>query len=302
MAEDLTEYMHEQGVRVRYMHSDVDTVERIEIIRDLRLGAFDVLVGINLLREGLDIPECAFVGHPGRRQGGLPALGDLPGADHRPRRPQHRRQGGALRRPHHRLHGARHGRDQPAAARSSTPTTPSTASRPRASSATSPNILDSPYEKGDRVTVDAGVAESAKPFLGSNFQATLRDLETKMREAAANLEFETAARLRDEVKRLKMLDLEFANDLMTAPGEAVDREAPEARAQGGAGGGAGAVQEGAALTAPVIRESAKRLRDPPRWCWSRTQIPGWVDLEGASPLAEYGLAFLEGNIQGAERR
>ena len=61
MAEDLTEYLHEQGVRVRYMHSDVDTIERIEIIRDLRLGAFDVLVGINLLREGLDIPECALV-------------------------------------------------------------------------------------------------------------------------------------------------------------------------------------------------------------------------------------------------
>src|SRR6185295_11425145 len=61
MAEDLTEYMHEQGVRVRYMHSDIDTVERIEIIRDLRLGAFDVLVGINLLREGLDIPECGLV-------------------------------------------------------------------------------------------------------------------------------------------------------------------------------------------------------------------------------------------------
>jgi superfamily II DNA/RNA helicase len=61
MAEDLTEYLHEHGVRVRYMHSDIDTLERIEIIRDLRLGAFDVLVGINLLREGLDIPECAFV-------------------------------------------------------------------------------------------------------------------------------------------------------------------------------------------------------------------------------------------------
>ena len=61
MAEDLTEYMHEQGIRVRYMHSDIDTLERIEIIRDLRLGAFDVLVGINLLREGLDIPECALV-------------------------------------------------------------------------------------------------------------------------------------------------------------------------------------------------------------------------------------------------
>src|SRR5207245_233865 len=62
MAEDLTEYLHEQGIRVRYMHSDIDTIERIEIIRDLRLGAFDALVGINLLREGLDIPECAFVG------------------------------------------------------------------------------------------------------------------------------------------------------------------------------------------------------------------------------------------------
>src|SRR5690606_27292779 len=61
MAEDLTEYMHEQGVRVRYMHSDVDTLERIEILRDLRLGTFDVLIGINLLREGLDIPECGLV-------------------------------------------------------------------------------------------------------------------------------------------------------------------------------------------------------------------------------------------------
>ena len=64
MAEDLTEYMHEQGIRVRYMHSDIDTLERIEIIRDLRLGAFDVLIGINLLREGLDIPECASGRHP----------------------------------------------------------------------------------------------------------------------------------------------------------------------------------------------------------------------------------------------
>ena len=61
MAEDLTEYMHEAGIRVRYLHSDIDTLERIEIIRDLRLGAFDVLIGINLLREGLDIPECALV-------------------------------------------------------------------------------------------------------------------------------------------------------------------------------------------------------------------------------------------------
>ena len=62
MAEDLTEYLHENGIKVRYMHSDIDTLERIEIMRDLRLGVFDVLVGINLLREGLDIPECALVG------------------------------------------------------------------------------------------------------------------------------------------------------------------------------------------------------------------------------------------------
>ncbi len=62
MAEALTEYMHEAGIKVRYVHSDVDTLERIEIIRDLRLGVFDVLIGINLLREGLDIPECALVG------------------------------------------------------------------------------------------------------------------------------------------------------------------------------------------------------------------------------------------------
>ena len=62
MAEDLTEYLHENGIKVRYLHSDIDTLERIEIMRDLRMGVFDVLVGINLLREGLDIPECALVG------------------------------------------------------------------------------------------------------------------------------------------------------------------------------------------------------------------------------------------------
>jgi excinuclease ABC subunit B len=74
------------------------------------------------------------------------------------------------------------------------------------------------------VTVDVGVAEDAKPFLGHNFQTTLRDLEGKMREAAGNLEFETAARIRDEIKRLKLMDLEFANEAMTPAGETVDRE------------------------------------------------------------------------------
>jgi excinuclease ABC subunit B len=86
------------------------------------------------------------------------------------------------------------------------------------------DLLASPYERGDRVTVDVGVAEDAKPFLGHNFQTTLRDLEGKMREAAGNLEFETAARIRDEIKRLKLMDLEFANEAMTPAGETVDRE------------------------------------------------------------------------------
>ena len=226
MAEDLTEYMHEQGVRVRYMHSDVDTVERIEIIRDLRLGAFDVLVGINLLREGLDIPECAFVavldadkegflrsetslvqtiGRAARNLDGRVVLyaDSITGSMERAMAETQRR------REKQHAWNVEHG------------VTPESVRRDIA------NILDSPYEKEGRVQVDAGVAESAKPFLGSNFQTTLRDLETKMREAAANLEFETAARLRDELKRLKMLDLEFANDVMTPVGEEVDREAPK---------------------------------------------------------------------------
>ena len=112
MAEDLTEYMHEQGIRVRYMHSDVETLERIEIIRDLRLGAFDVLVGINLLREGLDIPGMCAGGDPRCRQGRLSALGDLAHPDHRPRRPQCRWAGHSLCRRHHRIDGTGHGRDQ----------------------------------------------------------------------------------------------------------------------------------------------------------------------------------------------
>jgi excinuclease ABC subunit B len=78
------------------------------------------------------------------------------------------------------------------------------------------------------VRIDAGVAEDAKPFLGNNFQATLRDLETRMRDAASNLEFETAARLRDEIKRLKLLDLEFANEALTGAGEVVDASVPKA--------------------------------------------------------------------------
>ena len=113
MAEDLTEYLHEQGIRVRYMHSDIDTLERIEIIRDLRLGAFDALVGINLLREGLDIPECALVAILDADKEGFLRSETSLDPDHRPRRAQHRRPRDPLCRHRHRLDGARDGRDQP---------------------------------------------------------------------------------------------------------------------------------------------------------------------------------------------
>jgi excinuclease ABC subunit B len=217
MAEDLTEYMHEQGLRVRYMHSDVDTMERIEIIRDLRLGAFDALVGINLLREGLDIPECGLVaildadkegflrsetsliqtiGRAARNVDGRVILyaDQITGSMERAMAETKRR------REKQEAYNLDHG------------------ITPESVKSQIKDLLASPYEK-DRVTVPVGVAEGATPFLGDNFKTTLKDLENRMREAAANLEFETAARLRDEIKRLKLLDLEFAADVLAGDGE-----------------------------------------------------------------------------------
>jgi excinuclease ABC subunit B len=226
MAEDLTEYMHEQGLRVRYLHSDVDTLERIEIIRDLRLGAFDILIGINLLREGLDIPETGLVaildadkegflrsetsliqtiGRAARNIDGRVILyaDNITGSMERAMAETRRR------REKQEAYNLEHG-ITPASVKSQIK-----------------DILASPYEK-DRVTVPVGVAENGKPFMGDNFKTTLRDLETRMREAAANLEFETAARLRDEVKRLKLLDLEFASDALAGEGETGDKAAVKA--------------------------------------------------------------------------
>ena len=137
MAEDLTEYMHEQGIRVRYMHSDVETLERIEIIRDLRLGAFDVLIGINLLREGLDIPECALVAILDADKEGFLRSRNIADPDHRPRRAQYRRPRDPLRRP---ASPARWSAPWPrprGGARSRPPRTWRTASRRKASRSTS---------------------------------------------------------------------------------------------------------------------------------------------------------------------
>ncbi|AZS20337.1 MULTISPECIES: excinuclease ABC subunit UvrB [unclassified Caulobacter] len=227
MAEDLTEYLNEQGIRVRYMHSDVDTIERIEIIRDLRLGHFDVLVGINLLREGLDIPECGLVaildadkegflrsetsliqtiGRAARNVDGKVILY----ADRVTGSMERAMAETARRREKQHAYNLEHG------------ITPESVKRDIK------DILNSPYERGDRVLVPMGMSETDdRPFSGDNFKAALKDLEAKMREAAANLEFETAARLRDEIKRMKLMDLEFANEVLTAPGEAVDKTAPK---------------------------------------------------------------------------
>jgi excinuclease ABC subunit B len=235
MAEDLTEYMHEQGLRVRYMHSDVDTLERIEIIRDLRLGAFDILVGINLLREGLDIPECGLVAIlDADKEGFLRSETSLIQTIGRAARNVDGkvilyadRITGSMERAMAETSRRREKQHQYNLDHNITPE--SIKSRIK-------DILASPYER-DHVTVPVGVAEGGgKPFVGDNFKATLRDLEARMRAAASNLEFEEAARLRDEVKRLKLLDLEFASDALAPAGEMGDREAvkrvrKEARAE-----------------------------------------------------------------------
>jgi excinuclease ABC subunit B len=212
MAEDLTEYLHEQGIRVRYMHSDIDTIERIEIIRDLRLGAFDALVGINLLREGLDIPECALVaildadkegflrsetsliqtiGRAARNVDGKVILyaDTVTGSMERAMAETNRR------------------REKQVEYNTANGITPASIKR------SIHDIMNSVYER-DHVLVEVGGHDMTDDIIsiGHNFETVLADLETRMREAAADLNFEEAARLRDEVKRLRATELAVVDD------------------------------------------------------------------------------------------
>ena len=209
MAEDLTEYLNEQGVRVRYMHSDIDTIERIEILRDLRLCAFDVLVGINLLREGLDIPECGLVAIlDADKEGFLRSETSLIQTIGRAARNEKGRVimyadriTGSMERAiaetdRRRLKQAKYNQENGI--------TPETIKK-------NVNDILSGLYKGDtdqsRVT-----ATVENPIAGANLQAVLEGMRTDMRKSAENLEFEEAARLRDEIQRLEAVDLAVADD------------------------------------------------------------------------------------------
>ena len=210
MAEDLTEYLHENGIKVRYMHSDIDTIERIEILRDLRLGAFDVLIGINLLREGLDIPECGLVAIlDADKEGFLRSETSLIQTIGRAARNAEGRVimyadrvTGSMERA---IGETDRRRDRQIAYNEKHGITPTTVKK------NVEDILAGLY-KGD-VDMNRVTATIDTPA-GPNLKAVLDGLRVDMRKAAENLEFEEAARLRDEVKRLETVDLMVSDDPM----------------------------------------------------------------------------------------
>jgi excinuclease ABC subunit B len=215
MAEDLTEFMHEQGVRVRYMHSDVETLERIELIRDLRMGVYDVLIGINLLREGLDIPECGLVaildadkegflrsetsliqtiGRAARNVDGRVILyaDRVTGSMDRAMAETGRR------REKQRAYNIEHG------------ITPTTIKR---------GIQDIVAHTASRdgVLVEIEAEGGRNNLVGHNLRSHIQELEKKMRNAAADLEFEEAGRLRDEIRKLEADELGLPAGDQVAP-------------------------------------------------------------------------------------
>ena len=206
MAEDLTEYYHDLGLRVRYLHSDIDTLERMEILRDLRLGEFDVLVGINLLREGLDLPEVSLVAIlDADKEGFLRSAGSLIQTCGRAARnivgPGH-----PLRRPGDRLHEGRPSGDEPPPRASRRPTTEEHGITPETIKKNIGDLLSSVYEM-DYVGVPELPRKGDPPEdrfrTVDELEKEIKSLEKEMRQLAKSLEFEKAAAVRDRIRQLR---------------------------------------------------------------------------------------------------